>query len=171
MKQIIFLFCISIILGCSFIYSQDNLKADTGKTRVKFDPTRDPEKDLINSIAEAKQIKKRIILDVGGEWCIWCHRLDDFFEKNENLKSFLHENFVVMKVNFSPENKNEKFLSKFPKINGYPHIFVLERDGKYLHSQDTGELEKGKGYDHEKMFEFLKQWAIDNKEMLIKNNN
>jgi hypothetical protein len=63
-----------------------------------------------------------------------------------------------VKVNFSKENKNESFLSNYPKIEGYPHIFVLESDGAFLHSQDTGLLEKEKSYDKDKILAFLKEW-------------
>ncbi len=31
--------------------------------------------------------------------------------------------------------------------------------GPLLHSQFTGELEKGKGYDRARFFAFLKEWA------------
>jgi hypothetical protein len=71
----------------------------------------------------------------------------------------LKESFVVVKVNYSQENKNEKFLSKYPKVAGYPHFFVLNKKGKFIHSQNTGELELEKGYDHNKVVTFLKEWA------------
>ncbi|MGE5810097.1 MAG: thiol-disulfide isomerase, partial [Ignavibacteria bacterium] len=63
------------------------------------------------------------------------------------------------KINYSKENENKKFLSKYPKIPGYPHLFVLDENGKLLHSQNTSELEKGRGHDREKVFAFLKEWA------------
>jgi hypothetical protein len=65
----------------------------------------------------------------------------------------------MVKVNWSPENKNEAVLSQYPKIPGYPHLFVLDATGKLVRSQDTGELEAGKGHDPEKVRAFLKRWA------------
>ncbi len=127
---------------------------------TEFDPLRDPAKDVKEAVEEAKKSGRRIILDVGGDWCIWCHRLDAFIESNDEIKTFLNNNFIVVKVNFSKENKNEKFLSKYPEIPGYPHYFVLEKDGKLLHTQNTGELEQDKGYGKEKMMAFLKKWAL-----------
>jgi len=126
---------------------------------TEFDPARNPSKDLEKAVEEAKVSNRRIILDVGGEWCIWCHRIDDFIEKNKDIKNFIKDNFVVVKINFSKENENTEFLSKYPEIPGYPHFFVLESNGKLLHSQDTGQLEQGKGYSHEKMMAFLKKWS------------
>ena len=125
---------------------------------LKFDPDRHPKTDLQNAIAEAQKSDKNIILDVGGDWCIWCHRIDAFIEGHTDIKNFLHENYVIMKVNYSPENKNENFLSEYPKIPGYPHFFVLDKDGRLLHSQDTGKLEEGRDYNPQKFMAFLKEW-------------
>ena len=99
------------------------------------------------------------ILDVGGEWCIWCHRIDAFMHNTEEIKSIIEKNFIFLKVNYSKENKNEEFLSNYPKVEGYPHFFVLDKNGKLLHSQNTGDLEKEKGYDKEKFIAFLKKWS------------
>lgn len=130
----------------------------------KFDPARDPNKDIQDAIRETQKSHKRILLDVGGDWCIWCHRLDSLFIQNEDLAEYLNKHYVVVKINVSEENRNREFLSKYPKVAGYPHLFVLERNGKLLHSQDTGELEYPKdyhikGHDKEKVFNFLKKWA------------
>lgn len=126
----------------------------------KFDAKRDPSDDLKLAVKEAERTGRRILLDVGGEWCIWCHRLDTLFLKNADLNEFLHDNFVVVKVHYdNKKNKNEAFLSQYPKVPGYPHLFVLEKNGKLLKSQDTGELEEGKGHSREKVLAFLQEWA------------
>jgi len=129
-----------------------------------FDPARDVKKDIQVAIKQAQKTHKRILLDVGGEWCIWCHRLDSLFLQNKDLAEYLSKHYVVVKVNVSKENKNQEFLSPYPKVAGYPHLFVLDRNGKLLHSQDTGELEYPKnypvkGHDKKKVFGFLKKWA------------
>ena len=126
---------------------------------ASFDPKRDPASDLETAKVEAQRGGKRVLLDVGGEWCSWCHILDKFVEGDAEIRSFRDANYVWMKVNYSEENENQAFLSEYPEIKGYPHLFVLDADGKLLHSQFTGELEKGKGYDREKFFAFLKAWA------------
>ena len=67
---------------------------------------------------------------------------------------------MTLKVNFSPENQNRSFLGRYPLIPGYPHIFVLESDGRFLHSQGTAELESGRSYSKEKMMQFIDRWRI-----------
>lgn len=125
----------------------------------KFDPTRDAAKDIADAITLAKKQNRRILLDVGGEWCPWCKKLDEFFITNADAAKILRERYIVVKVNFSPENENEAVLSKYPKIKGYPHLFVLDKTGKLLRSQDTGELETGDHHDPAKVIPFLKKWA------------
>ena len=124
-----------------------------------FDPARDPARDVAGAVALAKAEDKRVIVDVGGEWCSWCHTMDRFIAANDDLKSLIDARYVWVKVNYSSENKNEAFLSQWPKIEGYPHLFVLDADGKLLHSEDTSELEAGKSYDKAKFLAFAQKWS------------
>lgn len=156
MKKFLLINAFILICLMNTIYAQETKEKNS---TPKFDPLKDPFADLKIAVVEAQKTNKRILLDVGGEWCIWCHRLDGFLNANPDLKSFLHDNFFVLKVNYSPENKNEKFLAQYPKVAGYPHIFILENDGEFLFSKNTGELEKDKSYDAEKILSFLKEWA------------
>ena len=125
----------------------------------KYDPKRDPERDIQDAVTEAGRTGKRILLEVGGEWCSWCHIMDRYFDENPKLLDLREKNFVMVKINFSHENENKRLLSRYPAIPGYPHIFVLDTNGKLLHSQDTSKLESGKSYDLEKFLSFLKKWA------------
>ena len=125
----------------------------------KFEPGLDAVADVATAAALAKAQGKRVLVDVGGEWCSWCHVLDRFFAANADARSVRDANYVMVKVNWSNENKNEALLSRWPKIRGYPHLFVLDGDGKLLHSQDTGSLESGSDYDRAKISAFLKAWA------------
>jgi thioredoxin-related protein len=158
MKKITLFVLALFLLGVSASYSQNKDSSGT-KSAGRFDVTRDPESDLAKAINEARHSNKKILIDVGGEWCIWCRKLDKFFEENSDAAKYMHKHFVVMKVNYSKENKNEKFLSKYPKITGYPHIFILDKKGALLKSKDTGELESGDHHDKGKVLAFLKEWA------------
>jgi len=126
---------------------------------IEYDPKRDAAQDLQDAIKEAEHAHKNILLEVGGEWCSWCHTLDKFFQANAGLLAVRDKNFVTLKINFSEENANEKVLSRYPPINGYPHIFFLDSHGKLLQSQDTGLLESGKSYDLERLTAVLKKWG------------
>ena len=125
----------------------------------KYDPSRNPSADLETTVKQAKQSGKRILLEVGGNWCSWCRALEDFIHTTPPVAAALRNSYVIMKVNMSDENRNRQFLERFPKIKGYPHIFVLDADGNLLHSQDTGPLEEAKSYNEKRFLDFLNQWT------------
>lgn len=128
--------------------------------REKFDPKRVAADDLKGAIAKATAENKRIILDVGGEWCVWCREMDNFLIRNSELGQLRENNFVWVKVNMSEENENKEFLANYPEAKGYPHLFVLEKDGALLKSKDTSELEDGKkSYNLQKFTDFLKEYS------------
>lgn len=127
-----------------------------------YDTLGDPYNDLKITIKRAQKEEKRILLEVGGDWCRWCHILDKFIHEHESVALALGDDFIIMKVNYSRENKNEAFLKEYPEIPGFPHLFVLEKDGKFLHSQGTAVLEKEGSYSEETFLTFLKKWSPSN---------
>lgn len=142
------------------IIQTKTVPASTVVEREKFNPAANPNDDLNAAIARAQKENKRIVLDVGGEWCGWCHEMDNFLIRNAALGKLRDENFVWVKINFSEENKNETFLANYPKATGYPHLFVLDKDGKLLLSKDTSELEDGKkSYNLQKFTDFLNEYS------------
>ena len=126
---------------------------------LQYDPKRDAAADIEAAVAEAGRSKRHVLIEVGGEWCVWCHRLDDYLKRHKKLNALLEKNFVVVKVNYSPENENEEVLSRYPEVAGYPHFFVLDGQGKLLRSQDTARLEKGKSYHARRFKRFLTRWG------------
>lgn len=125
----------------------------------KYDPKRDADHDIREAVVEAKRANKRVLLEVGGDWCIWCHHMDDFFIAHPDLTALRDKNFVTVKINFSEENPNKEVLARYAPIPGYPHLFVLDSEGKLVHSQDTSMLEEGRSYNLERFTTFLAYWA------------
>ncbi|HWI81064.1 thioredoxin family protein [Ramlibacter sp.] len=125
----------------------------------RFDPRRDAAADVAAALALAGAQHKRVIVDVGGEWCSWCHLLDAFVASHPPVRDLLERHYVWVKVNWSPENRNEQLLARWPRVKGYPHLFVLDADGQLLHSQSTGELEAGRGYDEAKFLALLRRFS------------
>jgi thioredoxin-related protein len=124
----------------------------------EYDPKRDAAADVREAVALAAKTHRRVLVEIGGKWCVWCTYLDKFFDQNATLRSFRDENFVMVKVNFSPENKNEKVIAQLGGAPGYPHLVVLDADGKLLHAQDSSKLEEGRGYSVQAIAKFLEEW-------------
>ena len=146
-----------ILLLCSGAWAQTQHPRPEGDPG--YDQKADPAADLRKAVEQAAREGKNVLMDVGGEWCSWCHRMDKFFVDNPELLALRRQNYVFLKAHFSDEHPNEAFLGKLPKIEGYPHLFVFDAKGKLLQSQNTSDLEAGKSYDLQKFMAFLKKWA------------
>jgi len=68
---------------------------------------------------------------------------------------------VVVKVNYSPESKNEELLAKldFPQRFGFPVFVILDAKGDRIHTQNTAFLEEDGSYSKKKVMQFFKQWS------------
>ena len=69
-----------------------------GPSELKYNPKADPRSDLRAALAEASKAGRNVLMDVGGEWCSWCHRMDKFVADHEELRTLLEKNFVLVKV-------------------------------------------------------------------------
>jgi len=119
-----------------------------------YSETADPAADLELARTLARASNRRILLEVGGDWCVWCHVLDEFLASDAKVRDALAGSFVVVKINWSPANRNAGFLDRYPRVGGYPHFFVLHTDGSFLASQSPAALRKGKSYNPKKMIAF-----------------
>ena len=94
-----------------------------------YDVKQDAFKDGASAVALATSSNRRILIELGGDWCKWCSKMDTFFDNNPDIKKKLHETFVMLKINVSNENNNAEFLKAFPRPLGYPHMYVSEYNG------------------------------------------
>lgn len=130
---------------------------------TQFDPIRDAFQDGRDAIKLASSTNRRILIELGGDWCKWCHFMDRFLKDNPDVKKELHETFVLLKVNVSEENYNRDFLRVFPRPLGYPHMYVTQSNGKLLHSKDTGQFVVNGKYSAIKFKEFFMRWTTKKK--------
>lgn len=123
-----------------------------------YDPRANPYRDLERAIARATAENKRILIVVGGDWCVWCEILDRFLARDAQARAAFEASFVVLKVNMSSQNENVAFLSGFPESVGYPDFFILDGNGAYLGRQQTDALEANRDYDSGRMQAFARRW-------------
>ncbi|MBO9632903.1 MAG: thioredoxin family protein [Chitinophagaceae bacterium] len=147
----------TLMLACTaFVASAQDMK-----TFKLYKPEENAEEGLKKAIATAKAEKKHVFVQIGGNWCIWCARFNEFATTDTGIDSLVKANYVVYHLNYSKENKNEKLLAKygFPQRFGFPVFLVLDAKGNRLHTQDSGLLEEGKGYSKDKVKTFFTNWA------------
>ena len=126
-----------------------------------YHPEADAKADIAKAVGNAKKSGKHVLLQLGGNWCSWCILFDNLVNANDTLKTFRDQNYEMLHVNFSPENKNEAVFASlgYPQRFGFPVFVILDGDGNRLHTQNSAYLEQGKGHDPKKVLEFFQNWA------------
>jgi thioredoxin-related protein len=133
-----------------------------------YKPEANAKAEIQQAIQQAKAENKHVFLQIGGNWCSWCIKFHQFVEAQNEIKRFVNENFVVLKVNHSTENKNFDVLKSldYPQRFGFPVFVILDENGKRIHTQCSAYLENDGGYSEKKVLTFFKQWsptALDDK--------
>lgn len=135
------------------LYSQDKVKL--------YDPALDGMKQIKEAVSKAKSQGKHVLIQYGGNWCSWCIKFDAFCKADTSIMKVINTSFVPVKLNYSPENKNEAanaYLEN-PMRFGFPVFIIVDGNGKLLHIQDSALLEEGKGYNQLKVLGFFKNWT------------
>ena len=137
-----------------------SVSAKSQEKELIYNPDLDGMEQINEAVKIAKAESKHVLIQVGGNWCPWCIRFHKYSNEDPEIRELINNNYVVVKLNYSPENYNEvamDFLEK-PGRFGYPVFVVLDAQGKRLHTQDSGLLEEDKGYSKKKVTGFLKGW-------------
>lgn len=126
-----------------------------------YKPGENAEEALNKVLQQAKAEGKHVFVQIGGNWCIWCMRFNDFATKDAQVDSAMKANYIVYHLNYSKENPNLKMLEKldYPQRFGFPVFVILDADGKRLHTQNSEYLEQAKAYNKRLTVEFLHNWS------------
>ena len=143
------------------------VNAQTALPKV-YNESIDPLKQIEQTVGKASKNKKNIIVQLGGNWCIWCLRFADFITKDADIKATIDMNYEYIHVNI-PRRGTPQYEAAAPlqkRLNnagrfGYPVLVVLSPSGKVLHIQDSSFLESGNSYDQAKVLRFLKNWTSE----------
>jgi hypothetical protein len=133
----------------------------TAPKPVIYDPKLDGAEQIRAAVAQAKQAGKHVLVQIGGQWCIWCIRLHQTIAADAELQRLQDESYIVVHLNYSPENKNEPTLAAlgYPQRFGFPVLVILDANGQRLHTQDSAFLEDGDFHSKAKLTKFYGQWS------------
>lgn len=142
----------------------------SAQTKVKvYDETINPDTQITEAITKASSNGKFVVAQLGGNWCKWCIRFAKFVEADPEIKKLVDDNFEFIHVNYNPRNPESTIEEASTKAAlkrlgnpvrfGYPVLVVLDTEGNVIHTQDSGFLESGDGYDKEKVTRFFETWT------------
>lgn len=149
-----------ILFSLMLVLTTAQFSAQEKKEKI-YNPKENAEKAIAKAVKEAKLKNKKVLIQAGGNWCIWCLRFDQFSKNSAKIKDIIDSNYVVYHLNYSPENKNAKTFSRLgnPDKLGFPVFVILDAEGNQIGTQESGELEEGKSYNEAKIYAMLIKWS------------
>jgi len=92
-------------------------------------------------MALAAKEKKHVVIDFYTSWCHWCKVMDKETFADPEVKRFLAENFVTIRID--AENRTEKVsyqgseyspvtLARRFGVRGFPSLAYLDREGELI---------------------------------------
>jgi thioredoxin-related protein len=154
MKQIVIILVICL-LNFGLTSAQDS-------TFNIYKPSENAVLALNKAVKQAKEERKHVLVQIGGNWCVWCARFYKFTTTDPQIDSLIKADYVVYHLNYSKENKNAQMLQKlgYPQRFGFPVFVILDENGERLNTQNSEYLEQGHSYNKTKVMEFLQNWNV-----------
>lgn len=127
-----------------------------------YDEGADASSAIDAAIARAGAEDKRVLLMFGGNWCIWCRRLEWVLRNEPRVAAAIAEGWLVVHVDTGARGAgaNAAIASRYgdPQQHGLPVLVVLDGQGRQVHTQETGSLEVGDRHDPERVLAFLTRY-------------
>ncbi len=124
-----------------------------------YDENENAKEKIDTAIKQAQKENKHILIQMGGNWCKWCLRFDEFVKNNNEISNVLEENYIVLHINHNKKDIETLERLEHPERFGFPVIIILDENGKRLHTQNSYYLEEGESYHAKKVLSCFKDWT------------
>ena len=124
------------------------------------------EKDLIKAIRKAagSEPRKRVLLQLGANWSSSCKKMFYCLTQDPKCSPIVEQSFIYILLD-AEKDYNFGILKKLgdPQWLGFPVLVILDHQGRFVHTQPTGQLEMdpiltSENPDPQKVAAFLERW-------------
>src|SRR3954464_60687 len=91
------------------------------------------------AFARAQKSHKRLLIDLGANWCVDCIVLANFLKLPE-MQRFMAAHYEVVTVDVGRFNRNLQIPARFgvtKKLEGVPALLICTPDGKLINDKDV----------------------------------
>jgi thiol-disulfide isomerase/thioredoxin len=129
--------------------------------RTPYDENSNADAIVDAAFARAKKNGKRVLIDLGGNWCGDCIVLANLMQLPE-MKSFMAAHFEIVSVDVGRFNKNLQIPARFgitQRLEGVPSVIVAEPDGSFVNPGHIAALADARHMTPQAIADWLAQWA------------
>ena len=117
--------------------------------------------DVDAAFARARRDGKRVMIDLGGNWCADCRILAGLMELPE-LRAFLASHYELVSVDVGRFDKNLQIPARFgitARLEGVPAILVATPQGELVNPGRISAIEDARRMTPQALADWLAQWT------------
>ncbi len=117
--------------------------------------------DVDAAFARARRDGKRVMIDLGGNWCADCRILAGLMELPE-MRAFLASHYELISVDVGRFDKNLQVPARFgitTRLEGVPAILVATPDGRLVNAGRVSAIEDARHMTPQALADWLAQWT------------
>ena len=103
-----------------------------------YNETANAEAQVAAAFARAKKSHKRVLIDLGGNWCVDCIVLANFVRLPE-MRRFMAAHYEEVLVDVGRFNRNLQIPARFgvtKKLEGVPALLIATPDGRLVNGDN-----------------------------------
>lgn len=134
------------------------------KAEAIFDESADGSAQISAALARAKKENRRVLVEWGANWCVWCRTLHNLCRNDEGIRKELLYEYDVVLLDVGRFDKHADLRKRYEvdlTQTGIPFLTILDSAGVVLANQETGSLEledkAAKAHDPKKVLELLER--------------
>jgi thiol:disulfide interchange protein len=104
-----------------------------------YDEHADANKAVAAAFDRAKKSRKRVLIDLGGNWCVDCVVLANFLKLPE-MHRFMDAHYEMVAVDVGRFDRNLQIPARFgitARLKGVPVLLIATPDGKLVNGNDV----------------------------------
>jgi len=126
-----------------------------------YDENANADSMVESAFARAQVAHKRVLIELGGNWCADCRILAGVMALPE-LRQFLEAHYVVVRVDVGRFNRNLQIPARFgitQRLEGVPSVLIADPDGTLVNKGHTAALADARSMTPQAIADWLAQWA------------
>jgi thiol-disulfide isomerase/thioredoxin len=130
-------------------------------TTAPYDEAADANAVVAAAFARAKKSHKRVLLDLGGNWCPDCIILANLM-RMPAMKAFMAKHYEFASVDVGRFDKNLQIPARFgytQRLKGVPTVLVATPDGKLVNDGHVFALSDARHMTPQSLADYLAQWT------------
>jgi thiol-disulfide isomerase/thioredoxin len=129
-------------------------------TTQPYDEKADADAAVTAAFERARQNKKLVLIDLGGNWCPDCIVLANFLELPE-IKAFAARHYEIVAVDVGRFDRNLQIPARFGftgRLKGVPTILVARPDGTLVNRDTVFVATSARKMTPESLSQYLARW-------------